>query len=256
MSVLYLPEDESFSLTANVIRDTQGRFVKGHIPFYKTSITINCDHCGEIFERTPFHIRSSNYCSMACYKAASHSKIIRVKCKICGKKFVTCPSRVKSGRGKYCSRECYREALKGHEPSNKGKTLEEMVGKEKASKIRLRIATISEACWKKPAYVTKQMKARGARPNHQEQFMSKCFPCLQYVGDGSLIIGGKCPDFKVKGQRKLVELFGNYWHDTSEESQRISQFRKFGWDCLVVWDSTLKNDFAMVADKLNNFVGV
>ena len=59
----------------------------------------------------------------------------------------------------------------------------------------------------------------------------------------------------VKDQYKLVEFFGDYWHDISEEIQRISHFKGFGWDCLVIWDSELKNDFAMVADKLNEFVG-
>lgn len=252
---LMLDENEGFSLTVNANRDVLGRFTKNHAPLNKTAVMINCNYCGKTFERIPKHIRASNYCSMNCYKELLHSRMPKVICNSCGKKFSTHPARLKIGRGKYCSRECFNESIKGRIPCNKGKILEEIVGKEKASKIKSQIATKAKDYWKKSAYVKKQMRARGARPNHQERFMVKCFSFLQYVGDGTLIIGGKCPDFKVEGQRKLVELFGNYWHSIAEETQRINYFKKYGWDCLVVWDSELKNDFTMVDDKMHDFVG-
>lgn len=34
-----------------------------------------------------------------------------VKCKICGKEFRTIPSRIKEGRGKYCSPKCYYKSI-------------------------------------------------------------------------------------------------------------------------------------------------
>lgn len=33
------------------------------------------------------------------------------QCKVCGKEFTTYPSRVKKGKGQFCSRECYAKAL-------------------------------------------------------------------------------------------------------------------------------------------------
>jgi len=248
-------DEEEALLSTNSNRDLLGRFVKNHVPLNKTSLAIKCDCCGKTFGRIPTRFGFSNYCSRRCYKEHMRSKTTKVKCEACGKKFATRPARLKIGRGKYCSKQCYREALKGHKPWNKDKSLEEVFGKEKALKIKAQLATKTKGYWKKPGFVKKQMRARGTRPNHQEEFISKCFPFLQYVGDGTLIIGGKCPDFKVKDQHKLVEFFGDYWHDTSEEIQRISYFKRLGWDCLVIWDSELKNDFAMVADKLNEFGG-
>jgi len=42
-------------------------------------------------------------------------KIKRI-CEVCGKEFETIPSRIKEGKGKYCSKECYTESQKGHTP--------------------------------------------------------------------------------------------------------------------------------------------
>ena len=35
---------------------------------------------------------------------------MKVKCKLCGKQFNTCPAKIKDGRGKYCSRKCRDKA--------------------------------------------------------------------------------------------------------------------------------------------------
>lgn len=250
-------ENFKLQVSENPLRDDLGRFIKGHICLNKKSIIITCDYCGKSFERTPLRMRASNYCCRSCYIEARRSKMVKRPCKICGKTIRTSHSRIKDARGKYCSVECYREAQrnKTYEPHNKGKSLEETVGEQRALEVKKRLSSITKTYWKKPDYVKKQMKARNARPNHQEKFMVKCFPFLQYVGDGALVIGGKCPDFKVKDQKKLVELFGNYWHDIDEEGERISHFKKYGWSCVVVWDSELKTAFPIVADKLNDFVG-
>ena len=43
---------------------------------------------------------------------------LKVKCVICGKQFSTIPSRIKEGRGKYCSKECYYKSKKGKPAHN------------------------------------------------------------------------------------------------------------------------------------------
>jgi G:T-mismatch repair DNA endonuclease (very short patch repair protein) len=64
-----------------------------------------------------------------------------------------------------------------------------------------------------------------------------------YVGDGSLIVGGRCPDFMNKnGKKKVIELFGDFWHKNDNPDERIAHFRHFGFDCLVVWEHELKNE--------------
>lgn len=176
----------------------------------KTAVKTKCSFCDKPFERTRTRFGTLNYCSWNCYQQSrrSNTNSISVKCGICGKVFSVCPARLKENRGKYCSRLCFYNAIKGRESRNKNKTYEELLGITRALLVKKEIARKTRAIWTESAYVEKQMKARRTRPNHQEEFMAKCFPFLEYVGDGKLVIGGKCPDFKVNGQHKLVEFLG------------------------------------------------
>jgi len=76
-----------------------------------------------------------------------------------------------------------------------------------------------------------------------------------YVGDYSMIIGGKCPDYmNVNGKKKLIELFGDYWHEKGSEWKRIEHFSCFGFDCLVIWESELKTKpKEEIVSKIRNF---
>jgi very-short-patch-repair endonuclease len=60
------------------------------------------------------------------------------------------------------------------------------------------------------------------------------------VGDGSLVVDGRCPDFWDGGNR-LVELFGGFWHRDDGPQERVDFFARRGYDCVVVWDSELKD---------------
>ena len=63
----------------------------------------------------------------------------------------------------------------------------------------------------------------------------------KYVGNGELIINGKCPDFvNINGQKKLIELFGDYWHKDQNPEDRKKVFDPFGYKTLVVWENELK----------------
>jgi hypothetical protein len=61
----------------------------------------------------------------------------------------------------------------------------------------------------------------------------------KFVGNGSLWIGGKNPDF-CDGGNGLVELYGGGWHTKEEGEQRIAHFRSNGYECLIVWHSELR----------------
>ena len=112
--------------------------------------------------------------------------------------------------------------------------------------------------WKDPEYVAKQMKSRGVKPNklekHFEKFLNNLYPNeWKFVGDGQLIIGGKCPDFvNVNGKKKLIEFWGDYWHKGQNPQDRIDKFKPFGWDTLVVWEKELK-DIDKLKIKLKKF---
>ena len=75
----------------------------------------------------------------------------------------------------------------------------------------------------------------------------------KYVGNGQVIIAGKCPDFvNVNGQKKIIELFGDYWHKGQNPQDRMDLFTPFGYDILVVWEKELK-DFKSLRRKIFDF---
>ena len=92
------------------------------------------------------------------------------------------------------------------------------------------------------------------KPNKSELFLSSILQEIlpnEYAVNMKgeiLILGSKIPDFvNVDGKKKLIELYGEYWHiekarsyeDT--EKGRIDYFKKFGWDTLIIWWKELKD---------------
>ena len=119
--------------------------------------------------------------------------------------------------------------------------------------------------------VSKRMKEGGAmkarmankfKPNKPEKIMIKLldfyFPDeWKYVGDGKIWFARFNPDFiNCNGKKSIIELFGDYWHQTSEaienDKKRIDTYKKYGYNTLVIWESELK-DTNLVLRKLNKF---
>jgi hypothetical protein len=116
--------------------------------------------------------------------------------------------------------------------------------------------------WKDSANKEKRLSAIGKgmkiHPNKPEtvvlNLLSKMYPNeWKYTGDFSFMIGGKNPDFvNINGQKKCIELFGDYWHKDQNPQDRINIFKEFGWDTLVIWESELK-DIEKVKEKLFSY---
>jgi G:T-mismatch repair DNA endonuclease (very short patch repair protein) len=108
------------------------------------------------------------------------------------------------------------------------------------------------------------LKNGTSKPNKKELFLS----CVlsgdwKFVGDGEVILGGKSPDFiNINGQKKIIELFGDYWHSekktgrcrAEEENLRKSHFAKYGYQTLIIWESELKSPEQLVT-KIIDFKG-
>lgn len=60
--------------------------------------------------------------------------MLNVTCKQCSKDFQTYPSRVAVGKGKYCSKECFRIGRKGKKPWNTGKICPQLSESKKGDK--------------------------------------------------------------------------------------------------------------------------
>ena len=46
------------------------------------------------------------------------------------------------------------------------------------------------------------------------------------------------PDFKAHGSKKIVELYGNYWHqdERGREQETIDWYQAAGFECIIVWE--------------------
>jgi hypothetical protein len=104
-------------------------------------------------------------------------------------------------------------------------------------------------------------KAQEQRPNGLEsKFMALTqSPNLKYVGNGEwwrLLPNDqrKNPDFKITGENKVVELFGNYWHRNDDPAELQDLYKQVGIDCLVIWEKEINEQPEKVKEKFNQFI--
>lgn len=100
--------------------------------------------------------------------------------------------------------------------------------------------------------------AQHRKPNKIEtklgDLLNKMYPNeWKYTGDFKFIVDGKSPDFtNINDKKKLIELFGDYWHRDDNPDTRISHFSSFGYDTLVIWEHEFTN-IENVMNKIRNF---
>jgi hypothetical protein len=118
-------------------------------------------------------------------------------------------------------------------------------GKPCSMETRKKLSAIVREWWKNPDNARKALVFN--KPNKSEM---KLFDILEsmypgewkFVGDGQVVIDGKCPDFiNVNGQKKIIELYGERWHQNENPQDRIDVFKPFGYDTLVIWLRELQN---------------
>jgi G:T-mismatch repair DNA endonuclease (very short patch repair protein) len=148
---------------------------------------------------------------------------------------------------------------------NKPKT-HPMKDKHHSESSLKKISQSSKKMWNKEGNRDKIIKAqrKGMQiyPNKPEKVVNKLLSKIskdyKYVGDGSFIISGFNPDFmNINGQKKIIELFGTYWHKKQEvikrDIRRIKTYKKYGYKTLIVWEHELKNIDKLIK-KLERFV--
>ena len=136
---------------------------------------------------------------------------------------------------------------------------------------RLKISKGRKRQWQNDEYVLKKMKANGKCPNKQEMRLSyllrRITPRIfKYNGDArlGLVFGGKTPDFvNVNGKKQVIEFLGNWWHGEErtgrgkniEEDRLVKHYRKFGFQCLTIWENELDDKDAL-SKRIKRFVDV
>lgn len=115
----------------------------------------------------------------------------------------------------------------------------------------------SKATWNDPKYIEKWIAGCSIRPNKKELKLDELISSVvpgEYklnVRAEVMTLGGKIPDFvNVNGKKKIIELYGDYWHgpkfrnnkSRQTPQERVDYFKGFGWDTLIVQEKELKND--------------
>lgn len=127
-------------------------------------------------------------------------------------------------------------------------------GKPHTPKHSQRLAELrrNASCETKRKWLLNLIKA-GFHPNKQEcklqRLLDFAFPGeWKYVGDGSLIIGGCCPDFvNINGEKILIEFFGEYWHPPEDEMKRKQHFGVYGFSTIVIWGKEMGTPERIIA---------
>ena len=207
---------------------------------------VNCLTCNKQIFRSPSNIRNKVFCSRKClgiylkqfpeefWKQKEGSLGEIRNCIICGSEF-RCDS---FSERKYCSHTCYLNTL-----SREGNPFWGRHHSERSMNRMLQKRNITVQS--KPNQLEIKLKV----------LLDYLFPNeYKYVGNGDFVLGGKCPDFvNVNGKKKIVELFGNYWHKQGSENSRINHFKKYGFDTLIIWEDELNNDTEKLKESILAF---
>jgi len=251
---------------------------------YRKGQFVICAICGKQFwmENWQLKISKKYYCSRECWRKRDMSEISKkisntlsgrkikgkfIKCSYCGKTIWKANCFIK--KHNFCSNKCKCNFRKTDEETNK-KIAKSNKGKKRTKEMREAQAKRLKGIpcpahskrmtkkWRDNNYVQKQMYARNVMPNKTELFLDKFLGNLlpseyKFVGDGQFILAGKCPDFvNINGQKKIVELYGDYWHKNDNPQDRINLFKQFGYETLVIWEHELKELDSLTA-KISNF---
>ena len=207
------------------------------------------------------HRITALYRAGRCHKCANkiitdNQRFPNNKCKVCGKEI--------SYKSKKC-KECYCKSLidkhaynyKGGRPKcvDCGKLI--WYGFERCQSCAQKLL------WNNEKHRNKMIKLlrKGLRvkPNKPEKVLKALLNILlpkeyKFVGDGEIILGGFNPDFiNCNGQKKIIELYGDYWHNRKDaikrDKLRLIAYKNYGYKTLIIWEHELKD-----LEKVNNKV--
>jgi len=142
------------------------------------------------------------------------------------------------------------EVIKKNSDSHKGKPhVHSLEAKKKNSKSHIEL-------WKDPEYAKKILHRRIPSGPEQEFICisDRFYFAFDFVGDGTLVIDGKNPDFvSLKDDRKLIEIWGEYFKKGRNPKDLIDFYKVRGYECLVIYASELKH-LEKIINRVREFV--
>lgn len=138
-------------------------------------------------------------------------------------------------------------------------------GKKLSREWKKNIGKASKKLWKNKIYRDKvvmgALKGLQLKPNRPEKIVTAILKALKlkkfrYVGDGQVVLGGFNPDFIDKQSKKIVEVYGDYWHNLpsykERDTRRKKVYKNLGHKLLIVWEHELKS-ISTVTEKILKF---
>lgn len=128
-----------------------------------------------------------------------------------------------------------------------------------SEKGRNNIRKVMRELWQDPEFRKKMIKSFEVSNNHRPTNPEKIFDELtpeyvRYVGNGKWWRNHHNPDFKITGQNKVIEIYGDYWHRNDDPKDRIKEYKEVGLDCLVFWEHEVYNDTQKILEKTLEFI--
>ncbi|MFH0972349.1 MAG: NUMOD3 domain-containing DNA-binding protein [Candidatus Micrarchaeota archaeon] len=171
---------------------------------------------------------------------------------------------IKAKKGKRCSPGT--EFKKGMIPWQKGRSPStESINKNRESNIkrvtqemRDSVSKRMKSLWEDPEHAKKCLSFNS--PNKQEIKLMGILDVMypgewKFVGDGQITIAGKFPDFiNVNGQKKIIELYGEFFHKGDNPEDRAKVFEPYGYETLIIWGKELTG-IEKLKSKLRAFCG-
>ena len=150
---------------------------------------------------------------------------------------------------------------------------------DKNPKLRINAANHSKKMWNDPnskfntdSYLEKiMMFFRKGKKTKPEVIVEQVLDIVnvktfKYTGNGTFWINRKNPDFVDFKNKKIIEVFGDYYHseyfrkksgdfssNIEHELDRKKHFEKEGYSCLILWEKETKN-FDECKEKIFNFI--
>ena len=116
--------------------------------------------------------------------------------------------------------------------------------------------------WLDPIKRSNIIKGLKVKQNKPEKLLESLlnelfFNEYKFVGDFKFFIERYNPDFiNCNGQKKIIELYGDYWHNLKENKnkdvRRLKTYKKYGYKTLIVWESELRR-LDVLKERLADF---
>lgn len=128
-------------------------------------------------------------------------------------------------------------------------------------KIDYRAIRCSRCELKNPLRYKNIFKKNKNLPNIPEQILQYIIDIFignyVYVGDGRYWIECFNPDFIDIKNKKIIEVYGDYWHNLSSskkrDKKRLKIYEEVGYKTLIVWEHELKKSFRVLVNKIRMF---